>query len=93
MECGEPVRKRIPHGQTEVNAICYQCKASYTISDEGEAKVKWTPHHHEIECANSNCQHKIIVWQHQFEIGRHWYCDECKGENRFVLAIQHNQQA
>jgi hypothetical protein len=89
IECNSPIRKRIPVGQNEVNAQCYQCKASYTINDEGEGKVKWTPHQHKIECANANCQKKIVVWQHELEVGRYWKCTDCGGENYLVLSIQY----
>ena len=91
MECGSPIRKRIPHSQPEVLAECYECKATYTISDEGGGKVKWAPHQHEFKCANINCQQKIVVWQHEFEVGTHWKCTDCEGENTFVLAVQYKE--
>ncbi|MFT3930394.1 MAG: hypothetical protein QM709_08885 [Spongiibacteraceae bacterium] len=91
MECGKPVRKRIPSGKREVFIECYECKATYTISDEGGGKVMWTPHHHEIECANASCRHKIIVWNHELEVGRRWVCENCKGENVFVLGISYQE--
>ena len=91
VECERPIRKRIPIGQSEVVAECYECKATYTITDEGDRKVKWTPHQHEIECANDNCHQKIVVWQHELEVGRHWKCKSCNGENYFVLAISHKE--
>jgi len=92
VECDTLIRKRIPSGQSEVNAECYQCKATYTITDEGDGKVMWTPHQREIECANANCQQKIVVWQHEFEVGKHWKCKDCEGVNTFVLAIQYKEE-
>jgi hypothetical protein len=86
-ECENPIRKRIPIGQSEVVAECYECKATYTITDEGNGSVRWTPHQHEIECANTDCHQKIVVWRHELEVGRCWKCEKCGGENTFVLAI------
>lgn len=85
VECNSPIRKRIPIGQSKVEAECYQCKATYTITDEGNGKVKSTPHQHEIECANINCHQKIVLWHHELEVGRHWKCKNCNGVNTFVL--------
>lgn len=87
VECGNPLRKRIPSGMDSVIAECFECGATYTVTDDGEGKSKWTPHQHEIECANKNCDHKIVVWRHELESGRRWVCPACKGENTFVLAI------
>ncbi len=91
VECNSPIRKRLPSCQKKVHAECYQCKATYSIIDEGGGKVKWVPHQHEIECANDNCQQKIVVWQHELEVERHWICKDCKGENTFVLAVKHKE--
>lgn len=87
VECGKPIRKRIPSGKDSVIAECFECSATYTVTDEGEGKSKWTPHQHEIECANKTCDHKIVVWHHELERGRRWVCPDCKGENTFVLAV------
>lgn len=87
VECGNPIRKRIPSGESEVTAKCFECGATYTVVDEGEGKSQWAPHQHEIECASTNCSHKIVVWHHELEVGRRWECPSCKGENTFVLAI------
>ncbi len=91
MECGKTIRKRIPVGQTEIEARCYECNAEYTLSFEENDKVKWTPHQHEIECANENCHEKIIVWRHEFAVGKYWKCKACKGQNTFVFSIQYKE--
>jgi hypothetical protein len=90
MECGEPVRKRIPRQQGAVQAECFGCHASYTITDDGGGKVKWVPHQHEIACANASCKKEIVVWQHELEIGRCWTCPDCLGRNVLVLGVRHD---
>lgn len=89
MECGKPIRKRIPHGKEAVCAECYECCASYTIIDKGNGQVEWQPQQHEIECANGDCKQKILVWHHEMEIGRCWICLSCNGWNTFALGIRY----
>jgi ubiquitin C-terminal hydrolase len=93
MKCESTIRKRIPLDQHEVRAECHQCKATYTITDEGNNKITWTPNQQEIECANPDCHEKIFVWLHELEVGRHWKCSKCNGENTFVLAISYKDTA
>ena len=91
MECGNPIHKRIPSGMRELLAECYSCKATYTITNDGNGKVNWELHQHEIECANPNCHKKIVMLRHELEVGRHWKCPSCNGKNTFVLAINHEE--
>jgi len=64
-KCKQPIRKRIPFGQREMLAECYQCKATYMITDEGNGKVAWMPQQHEVQCANADCRQTIILWHHE----------------------------
>lgn len=89
MECGKPIRKRMPYGKGEVHAECYECSASYVIVDIGNEQVEWKPQQHEVECANSSCKHRIIIWHNELEIGRCWICQRCGGRNTFALGIRH----
>lgn len=93
MKCESTIRKRIPVGRSEVLAKCHQCKATYTITDEGNGQVKWTPDQQEVECANPNCHEKLIVWQHELEVGKHWKCSNCNGENTIVLTVSYKNTA
>ncbi len=83
MECGKPIRKRLPYGQKEVKAECFGCVASYTIIDEGEGKVLWKPHQQEAKCANPKCQEAIIIWHRELEVGQNWKCKACQGQSDF----------
>jgi hypothetical protein len=89
VECGKPIRKRLPHSEAEVKAECYGCKATYTIADGEGGQVMWKPHQHEIRCANPKCEEKIVIWYHELEIGRGWKCKGCGGDNVFVHATKH----
>lgn len=91
-ECGKPIRKRIPHGQDELQAECFECRASYTIVDKKNGQFEWKLNESEVECANSGCEHKIIVLHREMEIGRCWICPECKGRNVFAFCIRHDPE-
>lgn len=90
--CGKRIRKRMPHGESEVSAECFECGASYSVVAKGSGEVEWQPRQHEYECTNASCKKKIYVWHHEVEAGRHWVCDGCGGQNIFVLGIRYKAQ-
>ncbi len=92
MECGKPMRKRMPHGKNEVPAQCYECGASYVIIDKGNRQVEWKPLQHEIPCGNNSCDHKIVIWHHELEAGKSWTCPACNGRNTFCLGVRHEAE-
>jgi hypothetical protein len=87
--CGKKIRKRMPHGQREVQAECFECGASYIVVDKGNGKVEWQPQQYELECANADCKLKTYTWQHDIQVGRCWTCEECGGQNQLVLGIHY----
>ena len=91
MECGQPIRKRLPHGQSEASAKCYEyeCDASYMLVDKGNGQIEWKPHQQEVECVNNGCERKIIVWLREIAIGKSWICLDCKGRNTFAIGVRH----
>ena len=89
VECRKPVRKRIPYGQEVVEVECYECHASYLIVNKGNNNVEWHPQQHEVECANGDCNHNIVVWRHELEVGKSWICPSCNGRNTFALGIRY----
>jgi hypothetical protein len=93
VECRKTIRKRIPHDKTEVEAECYECRASYTIVKVGDGRYESRPQQHEVECAKDGCERKIVVWRHELEKGRCWTCPTCKGVNTFVLGISHDTKS
>lgn len=92
-ECKQPIRKRITSSQSEILAKCFQCKATYVITDEGNGKVKWMPQQQEVKCANDDCHQTIIIWHHEIEVGRHWKCNQCNGVNHFALHVTYKKNA
>lgn len=87
MECGKPVRKRLPIDAGKTEARCFDCGASYTLIIKSDRKVTWEPHQIEIECAKEGCRQVAVLWRHEFEAGRYWTCKECGGTNTLSLGL------
>ncbi len=90
-ECGKPIRKRIPHNfEGSIPAKCFNCKATYTLTDNGKGQVLWELNQQAVKCGNPDCQKEIIILSHELTIGRHWICSKCNGKNTITLGILHD---
>ncbi|MXX36322.1 MAG: hypothetical protein F4Z50_16430 [Gemmatimonadetes bacterium] len=89
MECEKPIRRRFPHGKSEVNADCRECDASYTLVDKGNGQVKWNPRQQQVECGRDGCGHEITLWVREITVGRFWQCPKCDGRNTLGIGIVH----
>lgn len=93
IKCGHPIRKRMPHGQSVVDAKCFECGAAYKVRDVGEHKAHFEPDQMEIQCANQECKTSIFPWRSEIENGVGWQCEVCGGQNDIRLMIQHRPPA
>lgn len=93
MKCGHPVRKRMPHGQTVVDATCFECGATYKVTDPGEGKAHFEPDQVEVKCADPECKTSIFPWRSEIKPNSGWKCEVCGGENDIKLMIQHRPAA
>lgn len=93
MNCGKPIRKRLPRGENKLRAECYECRAVYTLLDNAKEQIEWRPHQTEIECANNNCKHKVVLWEHEINIGAYWNCPDCGGQNEFVVGVSYSTES
>jgi hypothetical protein len=66
--CRRPVRKRIPHGKTEIEAECFECKATYTVVAHPGGVVEFKPKVTLVGCPLSGLQRLLrrphSEWQH-----------------------------
>jgi hypothetical protein len=90
MKCGHPVRKRMPHGKAVVDATCFECGATYKVTDAGEGKAHFEPDQVEVKCANPDCRTAVYPWRSEIEPNSGWKCEVCGGENDIKLMIQHS---
>ncbi|KKM92370.1 hypothetical protein LCGC14_1219120 [marine sediment metagenome] len=86
-ECSKKIRKRIPRGEDAIHVECPDCDASYRIVSSGDNQALWEPLQQKVECANPECTRKIVVWEKEIRLGRHWICPDCDGENKIVLGV------
>lgn len=89
MKCGHPIRKRMPHGQDVVDAKCFECGATYKVTDAGEGKAHFEPDQVEVKCANQDCKTSVFPWRSEIVPNSGWKCEVCGGENDIKLMIQH----
>lgn len=93
VDCGQRIRKRMPHGTPSVEADCFSCKASYTIEDLGNGQVKWEPQVQEVACGNKGCGQTVEIWRRELAAGSTWTCQGCDGQNTIVLGIHYEEPA
>lgn len=90
-ECGKKIRKRIPREENTIQVECSNCVASYRVSSSGSNQSVWESLQQEIECANPECTKKIVVWEKEIRLGNKWNCQDCKGQNTFVLGVVYEE--
>lgn len=87
--CNKIIRKRLPYGQAEVIAKCFEneCTATYLVSDSGDGKVIWQPQLKKIGCLAENCTEITTLWQSEIREGVHWKCNKCNKEHSIKLSV------
>ncbi len=83
--CRRPVRKRIPHGKTEIEAECFECKATYTVVAHPGGVVEFKPKVTLVGCPSEGCSERFPLWPHELKSGTHWRC-RCGSHNGIGLA-------
>lgn len=86
-DCGKPVRKRLPSGQAEVSALCFECGAEHVITIGANGADVVRPVLEEVPCANAQCAHKLKLFRHELKAGAHWKCAECGARCLIGLAV------
>jgi hypothetical protein len=87
--CGATIRKRIPHGQEKLTAKCFECPATYTVTDAGKGKVYWKLDMVDVPCGNKECGHVIHILPAELKPGSTWTCAACSGTNVIALSVKH----
>lgn len=88
-QCGKPIRKRMPHGLSDIFAECFNCSASYKIKDLQNGTIEALPEVTSVRCANEACTQSIELWRREIERGTAWYCPTCGGQNVLDLCVRH----
>ncbi len=85
--CQNPMRRRMPHGMKTLRAECFECKAEYTVEQEGDGKVLWSPVMDDAPCASPNCTGKMALWPDEVKPGTYWTCKECGVVSEISLRV------
>lgn len=86
-DCGQTVRKRLPCGQSEVSAVCFECGAEHVLTVAKDDQVTVRSVSQDVPCANSMCSHKLKLFKHQIKNGTHWACPACGTQCMIGLAV------
>jgi hypothetical protein len=85
--CKNPMRRRMPHGVKSLKAECFECKAQYTVEEEDDGKVLWTPVMDDAPCANRDCMGTMSLWPDEMKPGTYWTCTECGVVSEISLRV------
>jgi transcription elongation factor Elf1 len=88
--CGAPIRKRLPHGISDVTAECFECLASYKVKDIGDGKIDAVAEITQIPCANPDCGHLFEIFRREMTLNTSWNCPKCDGQNVLGLSVRYN---
>ena len=86
-DCKKPIRKRMPSGKHTVEALCFECKAEYTITSESDGRVLWIPKMIDAPCSTQGCPEKKALWPREITPGTHWRCCTCGAHNGIDLVV------
>ena len=86
-DCGKAVRRRIPSGQTMLQAKCLECAMEYEVSTEANDKCVWRPIFEEVQCPGVACYQVLKLPPGELIPGRRLECHACGGRFQIGLAL------
>jgi hypothetical protein len=87
-DCQQPIKKRLPHGQQEIDARCFSCDAEYTIKyGSGDHTVEWIPKQIPVKCPTPHCPRTMHLWPHEVRPGTNWTCHDCGAKQEIALSV------
>lgn len=86
-DCAKTVRKRLPRGQTEVPAVCFECGAEHVVQVESTGTHTVRPVVQDVSCANPECGHGLKLFRYEIRAGAYWECPECGTQCRIGLTV------
>ena len=87
-QCGKAISRRLPFGEEEVEAKCFECGAGYVVRDAGEGKSLWEPIGQQIKCPEETCNDSIWLWQDKVKAWTSLTCNGCGQAFEIVLAFE-----
>lgn len=76
-ECGSIIRRRLGRDGEPRVVQCWECDASYTLTDIGNRKVHFEPRMQDVLCPVEGCAGSFPLWEREFIVGTRWKCRDC----------------
>ncbi len=86
-KCENDIRRQFVEGQGERNVECFNCDATYTLSENNSGQVVWEARTIKVKCPTKGCGHESDVWEKEVKSGTCWTCPECEKNYRLGLAV------
>ncbi|MET0397069.1 MAG: hypothetical protein ABW277_09625 [Longimicrobiaceae bacterium] len=90
--CERLIRKRVRDGQ-ETTAECFDCHGTYSLVPVENGQIEWRPKGQEVHCPADGCNGTAFLWEADIQVGKHWKCKSCGGQNDLVLGVIHQSSS
>lgn len=87
MYCEKPIRKRCPKDGESVAVKCFECGALYRLTSASDRQVRWEPSQTEVPCPTEECDHTVVLGDHEIKRGVSWVCPKCSQRYMIDYAI------
>jgi hypothetical protein len=87
MRCDSPVHKRLQTGSPDCNATCFKCGATYDLTADGAAGIRWTPNQQQVGCQKADCSGKFVIWDADIKEGKTVRCLACNTTHHIRLTL------
>ncbi len=86
-ECENVIRRRFVKGQGERTVECFNCDATYSLSENKVGQVVWESQKIKVNCSAEGCGHEFYVWEKEVKRGAELACPKCKKNYRIALGM------
>ena len=76
-ECGSIIRRRLVRDGEPRVVQCWECDASYTMTDIGNRKVHFEPRMQDVLCPVEGCAGSFPLWERELIVGTRWKWRDC----------------
>ena len=86
--CKNDIRRCFVKDQGERKVECFNCEATYILSEDDSGNVIWEPHLVTVKCPNNDCNHEFDIWEKEVKQGTCGVCPSCKKYYRICLGVE-----
>lgn len=86
-ECEKVIRRRFVKGQGERIVECFNCDATYTLSENNTGQGVWEARTTKVNCSAEGCDQEFDVWEKKVKLGAGLACPKCKKNYRICLGM------